>query len=129
MTSSRPLKRRSPQVAASDTYAKRFQELKTELAQIEYFSKGTVLARMVKCGKPQCACRTKPSKRHGPYYEWTYKAQGKTVNVRLSKEAAPIYQAAAKQYRKLKAILNRLEKLSRQALAKSARDATRRPPN
>jgi len=109
-----------------DAYARRFQQLKAELAQIEYFSKGTLLTRMVKCGKPQCACRTKPSKRHGPYHEWTYKLQGKTVNVRLSPEAAPIYQAAAQQYRKLKSILNRLEKLSRQALDKLTKDATKR---
>jgi uncharacterized protein DUF6788 len=113
--------------ATIDTYAKRFQQVKAELAQIEYFSKGTVLARLVKCGKAHCACHTKPSKRHGPYYEWTYKAQGRTVNVRLSAESAPIFQAAAKQHRKLKSILNRLEKLSRQALAKLAKDAARHP--
>jgi hypothetical protein len=112
--------------AAIDTYAERFQELKAELAQIEYFSKGTVLARMMKCGKPQCACHTTPAKRHGPYYEWTYKAQGKTVNVRLSAKTAPIFQEAAKQHRKLKSILDRLEKLSRQALAKMAKDTARR---
>ena len=122
-----PVKRPSPQSAALDTYSRRFQDLKTELTQIEYFSKGTVLARMMKCGKPQCACRTKPSKRHGPYYEWTYKARGKTVNVRLNAAATPIFQAAAQQYRKLKSLLNRLEKLSRQALAKLAKDAARRP--
>jgi uncharacterized coiled-coil protein SlyX len=126
MTSEQPPPRRSPR--AADPYAKRFRELKTELAQIGYFSKGTVLTRRMKCGKPQCACHTQPAKRHGPYYEWTYKEQGKTVNVRLSKQAAPIYQRAAQQYRKLKAILNRLEKLSRQALARSAKDATRHPP-
>lgn len=113
--------------AAIDIYSKRFHELKAELGNIEYFSKGTVLARMVKCGKAQCACSTKPSKRHGPYYEWTYKAQGKTVNVRLSAEAAPIFQAAAKQYRKLKSLLTRLEKLSRQAISKLAKDAAQRP--
>jgi hypothetical protein len=121
-----PTRRTASRPAALDPYAQRFQELKTELAQIEYFSKGTILARMVKCGKPQCACHTKPAKRHGPYFEWTFKAQGRTVNVRLSAETAPLFLAAAKQHRKLKSILNRLEKLSRQALAKSARDAARR---
>lgn len=129
MKSEITLKRPTSGSVASDSYSKRFQELKAELAHIEYFSKGTVLARMVKCGKPGCACRTKPSKRHGPYYEWTYKAQGKTVNVRLSVEAAPIFQAAAKQYRKLKSLLIRLEKLSRQAISKLAKDAARRPSN
>ena len=117
--------KRTLQSATMDAYAKRFQELKADLAQIEYFSKGTVLARMVRCGKPQCACGKEPSKRHGPYYEWTYKAGGKTVTVRLSPKTAPFFQAAARQYRKLKTILNRLEKLSRQALAKLAKDAVR----
>jgi hypothetical protein len=109
--------------ASLDAYAQRFGELKREIAQLDYFSKGTVLARMVKCGKPQCACRSNSSKRHGPYYEWTYKAEGKTVNVRLSPEAAPIYAAAARQYRKLKSTLLRMEKLSRQALARLAKSA------
>jgi len=119
-------KRLASQSATIDTYAPRLQQVKAQLTQIEYFSKGTVLARMVKCGKAQCACHTQPSKRHGPYYEWTYKAQGRTVNVRLSAETAPIFQAAAKQHRKLKSILHRLQKLSRQALAKLARHAARR---
>ena len=81
---------------------------------------------MVRCGKPQCACGKDPSKRHGPYYEWTYKAQGKTVTVRLPSETAPFFRAAGREYRKLKTILNRLEKLSRQALAKLAKDAAKR---
>lgn len=108
---------------AADRHAARFHKLKAELAQIGYFSKGTVLARMMKCGKPQCACRTEPSKRHGPYYEWTYKAEGKTVNIRLAKEAVPAFKAAARQYRRLKAMLTRLEKVSRQALAKLTKAA------
>lgn len=87
----------------------RFEELKAALTQIEYFSKGTVLARMVKCGRPKCPCGVNPEKRHGPYFEWTYKENGKTVNVRLTAEAAPIFQSAAKQYRTLKSTLARLE--------------------
>ena len=113
-----------------NAYAKRFQALKADLAQIEYFSKGTLLARMVRCGKPQCACAKDPSKRHGPYYEWTYKARGKTVTVhvtvRLAPEAAPLFRAAARQYRELKTILNRMETLSRQALGKLAKDPSSR---
>jgi hypothetical protein len=58
----------------------------------------------MKCGKPQCACASDATKRHGPYFELTYKANGKTVNVKLSPEAAPLYTAAAKQYRKLKTL-------------------------
>jgi hypothetical protein len=106
---------------------KRFQELKADLARIGYFSKGTVLARMIKCGKPKCPCGADPQKRHGPYFEWTYKEQGKTVNVRLTAEAAPLFQSASKQYRKLKSTLAQLEKLSRQAITRLAKEANSRP--
>ena len=105
--------------------AQRFREAQQELQQLDYFLKGTVLKRMMKCGQAQCACHRDPSKRHGPYFEWTYKAQGKTVNVRLSPQAAPIYQAAAKQHRKLKAILARMERLSRVELAHLVKQADR----
>ena len=107
-------------------YAQHFQELKADLSQIEYFSKGTLLARMIRCGKPQCACGKDPGKRHGPYYEWTYKARGKTVTVRLAPEAAPFFRAATRQYRKLKTILDRMETLSRQVLGKLAKDPSSR---
>jgi hypothetical protein len=106
-----------------ETDALRFQELRADLAHIEYFSKGTLLARMIKCGKPNCPCGADPQKRHGPYFEWTYKEQGKTVNVRLTAKAAPVFQAASKQYRKLKSTLTRLEKLSRQAIISLANQA------
>jgi hypothetical protein len=104
-----------------ERHAQRFLELRRGLEQIEYFCKGTVLKRMMKCGKAQCACATDPSKRHGPYFELTYKANGKTVNVKLSPEAAPLYTAAARQYRKLKTLLSRLDKLSKTILSHQAK--------
>ena len=70
-------------------HEQRFLELKRGLEQIEYFCKGTVLKRMMKCGKARCACASDATKRHGPYFELTYKANGKTVNVKLSPEVAP----------------------------------------
>jgi len=106
--------------AAAERHAQRFQELKRGLDQLEYFCKGTVLKRMMKCGKAQCACASDATKRHGPYFELTYKANGKTVNVKLSPQAAPLYRAAAQQYRKLKNLLNRLDKLSKTILRHQA---------
>jgi hypothetical protein len=107
--------------ASLERHAQRFRELRRELEQVEYFCKGTVLKRMIKCGKARCACASDPAKRHGPYFELTYKANGKTVNVKLSPEAAPLYMAAAQQYRKLKILLNRLDKLSKNILRHKAK--------
>jgi hypothetical protein len=115
--------RQAPRAVALRAQAQRFRQARRELLQLEYFLKGTVLKRMMKCGRPQCACHHDPAKRHGPYFEWTYKANGKTVNVKLTAESAPLYKAATRQQRKLKAILARLERLSRTALAGLAKQA------
>jgi hypothetical protein len=113
--------RRPKQSALLERHTQRFHELKRGLDQIEYFCKGTVLKRMMKCGKAGCACATDPDRRHGPYFELTFKANGKTVNVKLSPEAAPLYKTASLQYRKLKTLLNRLEKLSQIILQHQAK--------
>ena len=101
----------------------RFRHARQGLHQLGYFLKGTVLKRMMKCGHPNCACHRDASHRHGPYFEWTYKVKGKTVNVKISPQAAPLYQAATKQHRKLKAALARMERLSRTALAQLTKQA------
>jgi hypothetical protein len=115
--------RRAQQNARLERRAQRFHELKRGLDPLEYFCKGTVLKRMMKCGKAACACRSDPDKRHGPYFELTYKANGKTVNVKLAPEAAPFYKAASLQYRRLKILLTRLEKLSLVILRYQAKQA------
>jgi Family of unknown function (DUF6788) len=123
---SRP--RRLQSTAIPDRYAQRFRTLKREFQQLEYFCKGTLLKRMMKCGKAHCACRHDPAKRHGPYFEWTYKAKGKTVNVKLTRDVMPMFRAASHQYRQLRSLLNRLETLSQTVLrhqAKLAQSADR----
>jgi hypothetical protein len=100
--------------------AQRFAALKQEFVQLDYFCKGTVLKRMMKCGNKQCACHRDPAKRHGPYLECTYKVHNKTVNLKLYPEVAPLYRAAIQQHRKLRSLLGRLERLSRIALAHRA---------
>src|SRR5262252_1208814 len=120
--------RHVPQNAALERHTQRFLELRRGLEQIDCFCKGTVLKRMMKCGKAQCARASDATKRHGPYFELTYKANGKTVNVKLSPEATPLYRKAAQQYRKLKTLLNRLDKLSKIILHHQAKLAESKRP-
>ena len=97
--------------------AQRFETLQQEIVRLDYFGKGTVLKRMMKCGNKKCACHRDPTQRHGPYWECTYKVQNKTVNLKLYPEITPLYRAALRQQRKLKLLLGRMERLSRSALA------------
>ncbi len=107
-------------------FAHQFAGLKRELEQLNYFCKGTVLKRMMKCGQQRCACHQDPSKRHGPYFEWTYKEKGKTVNRRLRPEEAPFFEAAIKQYRSLQSVLKRMERVSRAAVVQLALSSIQR---
>ena len=104
-------------------YASQYRVLKGALATLGYFCKGTVLSRTFKCGRATCPCRQDPARRHGPYFEWTYKVAGKTVYHRLSPQEARVYKEGAAEYRKLKSLLRRLEHVSRRALAHEARRA------
>jgi hypothetical protein len=104
-----------------------FAALRQQLQQLQYFCKGTVLARMMKCGQPSCGCHTDTAKRHGPYWEWTYKAGGKTINVRLPAAVGPLYKAASLEHRRLKSLLRRMEASSRAALAALAKQTESAP--
>src|SRR5438552_1070940 len=79
-------------VAMIRSDAQRFEALKREIVHLDYFCKGTVLKRMMKCGNKKCACHRDPAKRHGPYFECTYKVQNKTVNLKLYPEMTPLYR-------------------------------------
>ena len=104
-------------------HVRQFAGLKQQIQETRYFCKGTVLKRMMKCGQQRCACHKDPKKRHGPYFEWTFKSKGKTVNMRLRPEEAGVYTAATQQYRQLKSLLTRMETLSRKAVALMAKKA------
>jgi hypothetical protein len=105
------------------SYVQQFAGLKQQIEEVQYFCKGTVLKRMMKCGQQRCACHEDPTKRHGPYFEWTFKAKGKTVNLRLRPEEATVYMAATQRYRRLKSLLIRMEALSRKAVILLAKKA------
>ncbi len=102
-------------------YDQQFEALRAQLAGLGYFCKGTVLARKMRCGKATCACQTDPAQRHGPYFEWTCKVQGKTVGLHLQAEQAPIYQEGTAEWRRLRGLLRRMESLSRRAIERKAR--------
>jgi hypothetical protein len=93
----------------------RFRQARQQLLHLQYFLKGTVSKRRMQCGQPQlrlplrCLPAAWPLLRMDP--------KGKTVNVKLSSQAAPLYQAATQQHRQLKAALAKVERLARTAFS------------
>ncbi len=102
-------------------YEAQFRGLRAQLADLGFFCKGTLLEHRLTCGKPNCACARHPERRHGPYFDWTYKVAGKTVGVRLRPDVVADYRAAIAEWRRLRTLLGRLESLSRQALKRKER--------
>ena len=102
-------------------YEAQFWALRAQLANLGFFCKGTVLARLMRCRKPTCACATEPARRHGPYFEWTSKVAGKTVNIWLEPAAVTAYREGTAEWRRLRTLLRRMESLSRRAIRRKAR--------
>ena len=74
---------------------------------------GSVSTAQSTCGKPNCACKAKPPKLHGPYYRWTGFLQGKRTTKTLSPEQA---RECRKRLRNYRALEKQLRQLLRQAL-------------
>lgn len=72
---------------------------------------GSVVVRMMPCGKPNCRCKEDPPRLHGPYYQWTRKIGGKTRTRNLSAEQLQRYQDWFDSARKLRDAVSALEAL------------------
>ena len=83
----------------------RIASIRATLAEIDYLCSGTLLKRMMKCGKANCRCQEDPAARHGPYYEWGRMKGGKLVHRYVGEQQAQILRGAIANYRKVKKLL------------------------
>jgi len=72
---------------------------------------GTLLVRMMGCGKPGCRCKADPPRLHGPYIQWTRKIGGRTRTRRLTQEELERYQPWFDNARRLRELVGELETL------------------
>ena len=102
-----------------------YGELTQALAQLGFVWPGTLQRRMMTCGKSQCPCHKNPRARHGPYFCWTSKKNGKTVTRMLTQEEADILEPWINNRRTLNATLKRMMDVSKRALALTLRAKSR----
>lgn len=91
-----------------------YEATKARLAQIGFTCEGSLVERYTSCKNPNCRCAD-PAKRHGPYWQISWKTAGKTVSKILSAEDAALYQQWIANRRALEAILDEMRDLSHQA--------------
>jgi hypothetical protein len=100
-------------MAAADR-DREYQELKRQILTLGWARPGSVIRRYMPCGNPACRCMSKPPQLHGPYFQWSHKIGGKTRSLRLSEDQARMAKEWADNYKKLKRVLRRMERLALQ---------------
>ena len=83
----------------------RIAKMRASVAEMDLLCSGTLLERMMKCGKPNCPCATDPAARHGPYYQWGRMRGGKLVHRLVTAQQAQELRQAITNYHKLRKLL------------------------
>jgi hypothetical protein len=98
-----------------ESYERRYRELAHQLADVGYIAAGSVAPRYNRCGTPSCGCHADPPRLHGPYFQWTAKVAGKTVNRRLSPSEAALYREWIGNDRRVRALLAEMRQVAAKA--------------
>ncbi len=96
------------------SYAKQYKEVKNQIHEVGFICPGSLVERRMTCGNPKCPCSRDPQKRHGPYYQLSWKEKGKSVSRFLSSEEATLYREWVDNRRKLTAIIEEMHDISQQ---------------
>ena len=79
------------------------------------FLHGTVTSYSNQCGKEGCHCKNDLDHRHGPYYRWGGKINGKYVSKVISKE---IGWECKKRINNFRTLLEKIENIKEMAIKK-----------
>jgi len=104
---------------------KEFERLKGRLLKLGPLVQGSILARRLVREDPEAPGQLRQL---GPYYQWTRKIGGRTVNVNLSPAQAKAFGQAIGQHRRLEAVLDRMRALSLKMLQTSTVGVKKRKP-
>jgi len=99
------------------SYERRYRDLARQLAEIGWIASGSLARRLERCSKANCACHSDPARRHGPYWHFTAKVNGRTVNKRLSQQEAHLYEQWIANDRAVHALLTEMRALAGEAQA------------
>lgn len=102
---------------------KRYARLASRLAQPGLLLQGNITERTITRPDPQ---DPKHPKTIGPYHQWTFKRNAKTVTVNLSASQRKRFQKAIDNNRKLETLLTEMRELSRQILDVTTKGVQRR---
>ena len=81
------------------------REIRQAIDAMTLVGSGTLSIRTKVCGKPTCRCATDPEARHGPYYEWTRRVEGRYRHSIVSPRQAELLERAIANYKEIQRLL------------------------
>jgi hypothetical protein len=83
----------------------RLERSRAGVGDLGFVLRGTLASYYTTCGKPSCRCQQDPADRHGPYFQWTTKVDGKTRTVRLKPDDIALYREAVANGQRLEKLI------------------------
>lgn len=102
---------------------KRYERLTARVAKLGMVLQGTITERTITREAPDQAGKEKV---YGPYYQWTFKKDGKTTTVNLSASQVSVYRRAIENHRILEEITQQMRELSLQILEATTEGVVKR---
>jgi hypothetical protein len=92
------------------------RQIRQAITAMDLVCAGTLLKRWKFCGRPNCRCAQDPAARHGPYYEWSRRQDGRLRHSLLSPQQADKLARAISNHQRILALLTRWTLESARAL-------------
>jgi hypothetical protein len=105
---------------------KRYERMAARLTNLGPIVQGTITERTITKEDPQ---NPGSSRTIGPYHQWTFKRNAKTVTINLSASQVKPFQRAIDTNHKLKTLLTQMRELSCQILEATTRGVQKRKRN
>jgi hypothetical protein len=96
-------------------YRRKHEAILARIAKVGFICKGNISERLTLCGNPTCSCHTDPKKRHGPYYQLSWKEKGKTLSHLIDQKDLHLYRQWIKNRQTLIDLVEELDGLSKKA--------------
>ena len=86
-------------------------ELKNAIARLGMPIYGSIQTTHLRCGKKNCRCHQSDDERHGPYYLWYRRKNGKLTTKSINEEDLEVYRMWISNREKLEEAMRKMSEL------------------
>jgi hypothetical protein len=105
-----------------------YEKLRDRIAKLDLAIPGTIRETYLLCGKSGCVCADNDAARHGPYYLWNRKVDGKLTSKSIPKDKLKLFEGWINNRRRLEEIVQEILEIgSKLAIIRSQQDAPVKP--